>query len=285
MKLGKTFVRSMVREVGRNYGKAISNHMLGDKHSTPYRRVGQSGGAAAQAQYTAGSSARKRMSKLDKALRDFTRKTTERSTVSQALNIYDAYFEEVEEAKNNGGAIDLAEAMFLVEKSHDVRRLISNSVEQLQVLKKTDNVSLLEEKAEDIQVFIDGIDQALKEKLEEVDTAPEVSIKKAKSPFFMAALSLIGLGEAYFHGTLKASRAFIQFAAWFVVVLVIAFSSTAGADDFLANLAITGYFIVYVLFLSWRPAKKQEQKVEQIRAKQRELAVMEENIRTVLKAM
>ena len=35
MGLGKTFTNSIVREVGRNYGKAISNSLLGDKHSTP----------------------------------------------------------------------------------------------------------------------------------------------------------------------------------------------------------------------------------------------------------
>ncbi|MCH8546836.1 MAG: hypothetical protein LAT54_08885 [Cryomorphaceae bacterium] len=285
MKLGKTFVRSMVREVGRNYGKAISNHMLGDKHSTPYRRVGQSGGVAAQPQYTAGSSARKRMSKLDKEIRDFTRKTTERSTVSQALNVYDAYFEEVEEARRNGGAIDLAEAMFLVEKSHDVRRLILNSIEQLQILRKTDNVPLLEEKAEDVQVFVDGIDEALREKLDEFADAPEVAHKNAKSPLLMAVLSLVGLGEAYFHGDIKASKAYVQFSAWLVVVLTIAFSAISDNGDVLSNLAITGYFIIYVLFFSWRPAKKQEQKIEQTRAKQRELALMEENIRAVLKEM
>lgn len=285
MKLGKTFVRSMVREVGRNYGKAISNHMLGDKHSTPYRRVGQSGGVAAQPQYTAGSSARKRMSKLDKEIRDFTRKTTERSTVSQALNVYDAYFEEVEEARRNGGAIDLAEAMFLVEKSHDVRRLILNSIEQLQILRKTDNVPLLEEKAEDVQVFVDGIDEALREKLDEFADAPEVAHKNAKSPLLMAVLSLVGLGEAYFHGGIKASKAYVQFSAWLVVVLTIAFSAISDNGDVLSNLAITGYFIIYVLFFSWRPAKKQEQKIEQTRAKQRELALMEENIRAVLKEM
>ena len=33
MGLGKTFTRAIVREIGRNYGKAASNHLLGDKHS------------------------------------------------------------------------------------------------------------------------------------------------------------------------------------------------------------------------------------------------------------
>jgi len=39
MGLGDVFVRSIVREVGRNYGKAVSNSLLGNKHSTPVRMV------------------------------------------------------------------------------------------------------------------------------------------------------------------------------------------------------------------------------------------------------
>ena len=35
MGLASTFTNSFVREIGRNYGKSISNHLLGDSHSTP----------------------------------------------------------------------------------------------------------------------------------------------------------------------------------------------------------------------------------------------------------
>ena len=37
MKLGKTFINSITREVGRNVGKGISNELFGDWHSTPVR--------------------------------------------------------------------------------------------------------------------------------------------------------------------------------------------------------------------------------------------------------
>ena len=40
MSLGKTFTNAIVREIGRNYGKAISNSLMGDSHSTPVRMVG-----------------------------------------------------------------------------------------------------------------------------------------------------------------------------------------------------------------------------------------------------
>ena len=43
MGLGKTFTHSIAREIGRNYGKAASNYLLGDKHSTPIRMVGIGG--------------------------------------------------------------------------------------------------------------------------------------------------------------------------------------------------------------------------------------------------
>ncbi len=37
--LGKTFVRSLVRQVGRDAGKVVSNKAFGDAHSTPIRMV------------------------------------------------------------------------------------------------------------------------------------------------------------------------------------------------------------------------------------------------------
>jgi hypothetical protein len=39
MGLASTFTNSIVREIGRNYGKSISNNRLGDSHSTPVRMV------------------------------------------------------------------------------------------------------------------------------------------------------------------------------------------------------------------------------------------------------
>ena len=36
-----TFTNAIIREIGRNYGKAISNSLLGDKHSNPVRLVGE----------------------------------------------------------------------------------------------------------------------------------------------------------------------------------------------------------------------------------------------------
>ncbi len=283
MKLGKTFVRSMVREVGRNYGKAMSNTLLGDKHSTPYRRVGS--GAAQAGGYSPGASAKKRMSKLEKHIKDFTRKTTERSMVSQALNIYDAYFEEVDEAQNNGGAIDLAEAMFIVEKSHDVRRCISVSIEQLEVLKKTDNVPLLKEKEEDIANLVSGIDQSLKEHLEKMDVSKIHEQPKTKQLSSVAILSALGLGQAYFKGNISDGSAIAQFAVWLLVILGIVGTYGNEETSWVATTLFTGYFVVYVGFISWRQAKKRQDEALIKQQKVRQLQSVEAQIKQVLDAM
>ena len=39
--LGKGFVRSAVNQVGRDYGRTISNDVFGDRHAIPHRAVGQ----------------------------------------------------------------------------------------------------------------------------------------------------------------------------------------------------------------------------------------------------
>jgi len=253
MKIGKTFVNSMVREVGRNYGKAISNKLLGDKHSTPYRRVG--GSSASAAAYVAEQPAKKRMNELEKLINNFTRKTTERSTVTQALNIVDAYFSEADEAQRNGGAIDLGEAEFLVEKSFDVIRCISNSIEQLNVLDKTNNVALLEEKKQDVKDFIAEIDQAMRNSIEQMQSNHTESLddSKAKSPITAGLLSLVGFGKAYALG-FQNNFAKLELGVFLLVLLTI---TLAGEND-ISPLIVGGYY-AYALLFSWRPVKKQEE--------------------------
>ena len=46
MGLASTFTNSIVREIGRNYGKSISNDLVGDSHYTPVRMVGASSSIA-----------------------------------------------------------------------------------------------------------------------------------------------------------------------------------------------------------------------------------------------
>ena len=91
MGLASTFTNSIVREIGRNYGKSISNNLLGDSHSTPVRMV-----RGGQTDIT-----RKRgriyENKLDEYLQKFSIKGAT-ATFNQGQNIFNAYFELAEEA-------------------------------------------------------------------------------------------------------------------------------------------------------------------------------------------
>ena len=92
MSLAKTFTSAIVREIGRNYGKAVSNSLMGDSHSTPVRMVG-------------GSLSRMRgrvyRNAFDEAVTKFSIKGAA-ATFNQALNVHSEYFTLVEEAKTDG---------------------------------------------------------------------------------------------------------------------------------------------------------------------------------------
>ena len=92
MGLASTFTTSIVREIGRNYGKSISNDLLGDSHSTPVRMVGGSSSIARKR-------GRKYENKLDEYLQKFEIKGA-LATFNQGQNIFNAYFELVEEAQS-----------------------------------------------------------------------------------------------------------------------------------------------------------------------------------------
>ena len=89
MGFGDVFVKSVVREVGRNYGKAISNSLLGDRHSTPVRMVGSSGNTITQA------SKRGYKNSLHKICKTWTIKGHV-ATFNVAQNMYKSFFDLVE---------------------------------------------------------------------------------------------------------------------------------------------------------------------------------------------
>jgi len=104
MSLGKTFTNAIVREIGRNYGKAISNSLMGDSHSTPVRMVGGSSVGRMRG--------RTYRNKLDEALEKFTIKGTV-ATFNAGINIHSQYFTLVEEA-NADGILDIDEITYLI---------------------------------------------------------------------------------------------------------------------------------------------------------------------------
>jgi hypothetical protein len=68
MKLGKLFVNSIVRELGRNSGKVISNKVFGNAHSTPVRMVSSSSPADTEPLYNARGTRRIYRHNLDRVI-------------------------------------------------------------------------------------------------------------------------------------------------------------------------------------------------------------------------
>ena len=175
MSLGKTFTNAIVREIGRNYGKAISNSLMGDSHSTPVRMVGGDVSRMRGRTYR---------NKLDEAIEKFTVKGTV-ATFNAGINVHTQYFSLVEEA-NADNVLDIGEAQYLMS---EVPRVV-RTLEQIK------------------SVMLDNSDQGRADKIQEkisevVDFAKLVhdSIEVEKFPVVVendklqkaGLLSLVGL--------------------------------------------------------------------------------------------
>jgi hypothetical protein len=182
MGLGKTFTNSIVREIGRNYGKAASNSLLGDRHSTPIRMVGGNQDVS-----------RKRGSvyhnDYDKALKKFEIKGVQ-ATFNQVLNIHSEYFSLVEEA-NADNVIDLDEMNFLVQEIPKGISVLERAKSALIDLGKQDFADKTEEKIESFKDFMKNLDGALK-----IEDLPKTKFNPIAFLFFF--LSFIGLDRVYF---------------------------------------------------------------------------------------
>ena len=181
MGLGKTFTNSIVREVGRNYGKAISNSLLGDKHSTPHRIVGNN----------AVDRKRGRIyhNDLDKAIQKFEIKGHQ-ATFNQALNIHSEYFQLVDEA-NSDGSIDLNEIVFLVKSSRLAIPTLGRAKSALIDHGKQDLADKVEEKIIDVSDFIKTLNESL-----DINELPEVKFNPLAVLFGFC--SLFGIDRVYF---------------------------------------------------------------------------------------
>ena len=182
MGLGKTFTRSIVREIGRNYGKAASNYLLGDKHSTPIRMVGGS-------QDVSRKRGRVYDNDYDKALKKFEIKGAQ-ATFTQVLNIHSEYFSLVEEA-NADNVIDLNEMSFLVREIPRGISALEKAKSGLVDLGKQDFADKTDEKIESFKEFMKSLDGALI-----IEDLPPTKFNPIAFLFFF--LSFIGLDRVYF---------------------------------------------------------------------------------------
>ena len=182
MGLTKTFTHSIAREIGRNYGKAASNYLLGDKHSTPIRMVSGSGDIS-----------RKRgrlfYNDYDKSLKKFEIKGAQ-ATFNQVLNIHSQYFCLVEEA-NADGVIDLNEMSFLVREIPKGIKVLERAKSALLDLGKKDLAEKTDEKIKAFQEFMKSLDESLK-----IEDLPQTKFNPIA--FLCFFLSFIGLDRLYF---------------------------------------------------------------------------------------
>ncbi len=175
MSLGKTFTNAIVREIGRNYGKAISNSLMGDSHSTPVRMIG-------------GDVARMRgrtyRNKLDEAIEKFTVKGTV-ATFNAGINIHTQYFSLVEEA-NSDNVLDIGEAKYLLSEVPRVIRTLDQIKSVMLDNSDQGRADKIQEKSEEVRDFAKLVHDSI-----EVDKFPVViGDDKLKRAGF---LSIVGL--------------------------------------------------------------------------------------------
>ena len=152
MGLGNTFTRSIVREIGRNYGKAVSNSLLGDKHSTPVRMVGNTNDVTRKR-------GAKYHNKLDELLQKLSIKGAT-ATFNQGQNIYNAYFELVEEAQADG-VIDLDELVFLVQNYSPTLKSLEKIEIALNEMNDSEKAKIIIEKKAGLNDFLSQLNEAL----------------------------------------------------------------------------------------------------------------------------
>lgn len=144
MGIGNVFVRSVVREVGRNYGKAISNSLMGDRHSTPVRMT--DGGQSSNRQ----RSNRGYKNQLHKVCKTWTIKG-HTATFNVAQNMYKSFFDLVEEAQEDG--LELIEIIDLMEDYVMMRKQLNKVREALIQLDKPDLESKVDEMDDNMLQF------------------------------------------------------------------------------------------------------------------------------------
>lgn len=109
-----TFDQAIIREIGRSYGAAISNYLLGDKHARPVRVSDGTLGAS--------SGGYKYENELDRQINTSKIKGGA-GNITTAQNVSNAYFDLVSEAKSN--SISPNELLYLLKKYVSTRNFMA----------------------------------------------------------------------------------------------------------------------------------------------------------------
>jgi hypothetical protein len=148
MALGNVFVNSIVREIGRNYGRAISNSLLGDSHSIPIRTLG------------AGTGGRNYTNSLHKICETWTIKGPT-ATFNVGQNMYKAFFDLVDEAEEDGN-VNIEEIFQLMNEWVYFRKEFLKVIEALKQLEDFKKAEKLDELDNTIFEFFIELNKELK---------------------------------------------------------------------------------------------------------------------------
>ncbi|MCH8534646.1 MAG: hypothetical protein LAT51_06215 [Flavobacteriaceae bacterium] len=179
-----SFTKAVVRQVGRDLGKVVSNKVFGDRHSTPYRRVGSNASSGSrqqrqqqrqqpsqQAQQQVSSRQEVQEQKItsnefDKAI-GFATTFTAPTMVRKLAGVYEVMKNEIHKAKQDG-YLDTDESTM-------VFKMESEFMHKAEII--TDLLELEEEKnkshLEKLQKIVELTQRLIKE-------AIELSLKGAK---------------------------------------------------------------------------------------------------------
>lgn len=147
MSLGDVFVKSVVREIGRNYGRAVSNSLLGDAHAIPVRTLG------------AGTGGRNYSNALHRICETWTIKGPT-ATFNVGQNMHKAFFDLVEEAQEDG-RINLEELFQLMSEWAYFRKEYMKVIRALRQLEDNKKAEKLDEMDDAIFEFFNEINKEL----------------------------------------------------------------------------------------------------------------------------
>jgi hypothetical protein len=218
MGLGNTFTNAIVREIGRNYGKAISNSLMGNIHSTPIsvtssNSIKKSGGYNYE-------------TKLDEYLEKFEVKGVV-ATFNSGQNMYNAFFELVSTAKDDN-QISLYEISYLAEKVVDTTKGLIKVENALIELGDKEKAEIISQKKTDLYEFLEELDNGLI--VDGLSLPPLSTLQKMAFPLSLLALdriilfpklfgsyfwSAFGLGSIYLSTNYSSSP-----KHWFYVLVV-----------------------------------------------------------------
>ena len=181
MGLGSTFTNAIVREIGRNYGKAISNSLMGNAHSTPI--------SIASSNSIKSRGGRKYETKLDEYLEKFEIKGAV-ATFNSGQNMYNAFFELASEAKADN-QISLYEISYLADKVVDTTKGLIKVENALIELGDKGKAEIISQKKTDLYEFLEELDNGLL--VDELTVSPLSTTQKIAFPLSLLALDRIVL--------------------------------------------------------------------------------------------